>query len=283
LASFDAGSRVTAASITPDGKYMAVLSYEYLHLFELSGDESQMLGGPHHRMLIEARQSEAICFDADTIVFTNEQREIYRVDRHDLPEVLLPAAPQIERRMVEDVAPADIDWENLPAVQLEAETIEGRAPQGTPPVLKLTCSSEALFLQVQWRHVPLGIPGENTRMSILVGPALHRAALVADASDAAFEVMLTDGGWQLTHAGGCSPPVGEGELANTVCRLPDQLAVRIPLVSTLRTKPDPLRVNVIIRQPTPAGFGEWAWGATRSTRPWDNALLWGRIDRRSVR
>lgn len=125
---------------------------------------------------------------------------------------------------------------------------------------------------------------QHWRLSVFVGPALQRTALLADAADAAFEVVLADEGWQLTHAGGCSPAVQEGVLSNVSQEVPGRLAVRIPLASILRANEVPLRVNVIVRQPTAAaGFEEWAWGATRSTWPWDNVLLWGRIERVSDR
>lgn len=281
LASFDAGSMVTAATVSDDGKRLLLLTYEYLHQFELSGAAAQMLAGPHRKMLIEARQCEAVCFDGKSILVANEQREIYRIEPNHWRDVLLPAAPQHAVRMVVDTPLADITWQEVALATLEADYIEGQLPTGPPPRLKLTCSQEALYCQVEWAAgvLPEHLR-EGWRISILVGPALQRQAMVANPADAAYEVSLGEAGWQVTRPGGEALAAG-GALPTTI-HTTSRLAVRIPLVPTLQNS-DPLRVNVIIRQPAAEGFEEWAWGATSSTWPSDNALLWGRIDRQPSR
>jgi hypothetical protein len=80
---------VTAADLHPDGRRLALLSYRAIWLFELEpggpGDaEGNWLAGRRSWLPIEAGQCEAIAWEGDTLVLTNEQRDLFRVGAGEL-------------------------------------------------------------------------------------------------------------------------------------------------------------------------------------------------------
>ncbi|MBT3169192.1 MAG: hypothetical protein HN952_06440 [Candidatus Cloacimonetes bacterium] len=77
MASFDIGGMVTAADASPNGEKLAILTYNAVWLFENENDD--YFKGKISWLPIYAKQCEAICFDADTLVITNEQMEIFRL------------------------------------------------------------------------------------------------------------------------------------------------------------------------------------------------------------
>ncbi len=74
---------VSAADASPDGRRLAVLTYSAVWLFEKPHGSDNYFRGRTLRLPVEARQSEAICFDGSDLLITNEQRDVYRlpVDR----------------------------------------------------------------------------------------------------------------------------------------------------------------------------------------------------------
>ena len=77
FATFPIGSRVTATDLSPDGKRVAVLTYDYLWLFEGSGED--IFKGRAYRLPIRMGQCEAVCFDGETLIVTNEGGDMFRV------------------------------------------------------------------------------------------------------------------------------------------------------------------------------------------------------------
>ncbi|MBC7804931.1 MAG: hypothetical protein H7145_02155 [Akkermansiaceae bacterium] len=80
----DVGGWVTAASVSPDGKTLAVLCQapvQSVWLFDISGGGDKFLSRPARRLVFTgAKQCEAICFeDANMLLVTNEQRDIFRL------------------------------------------------------------------------------------------------------------------------------------------------------------------------------------------------------------
>ncbi len=76
--SFDVASQVTAASLSADGRELAVLTYEYLYLFDQQpGAEPSLSRGVVRRLPFEAKQDEAILHDGDVLRVLNEQGEIH--------------------------------------------------------------------------------------------------------------------------------------------------------------------------------------------------------------
>lgn len=88
----DEAALVTAADCSEDGRRLAVLNYRAIWLFELSpggpGDEEgNWLLGKRSWLPIDAAQCEAVAWDGDTLVVTNEQRDVFRVAASELRPV----------------------------------------------------------------------------------------------------------------------------------------------------------------------------------------------------
>jgi hypothetical protein len=74
----------TGADVSPDGQTLAVISYEDLFLFDKPASGDAWLSSTHRRIPLDrsiTRQAEAIAWeDADTLLVTNEGRDIFRID-----------------------------------------------------------------------------------------------------------------------------------------------------------------------------------------------------------
>lgn len=78
------GGPVTAAGASPDGRRVAVLTYWSLWVFEPPEGSASPLAGTARRLAISAAQCEAICFDGDFLLISNEEGELYEVRLQDL-------------------------------------------------------------------------------------------------------------------------------------------------------------------------------------------------------
>jgi hypothetical protein len=88
----DLGGWVTSAKLSPDGKSLAILCespVSSVWLFETPGRGDKFLSSRARRLVFTgAKQCEAVCFDGnDTIVVTNEQRDIFRLPVSDFTSV----------------------------------------------------------------------------------------------------------------------------------------------------------------------------------------------------
>jgi len=84
----DLGGWVTAADVSPDGRYLAVLTQapsQAIWVFDANAKGDRMLSAPIKRFEFRGGvQCEAIAFDGnDRLIFTNEQRSIFRVNLAD--------------------------------------------------------------------------------------------------------------------------------------------------------------------------------------------------------
>ncbi|MCI0514973.1 hypothetical protein L0128_17295 [candidate division KSB1 bacterium] len=87
LDTFNILGQVTAADASPDGKKLAVLTYNAIWMFEsVEGDD--YFHGNIHWLPIQAGQCEAICFDGDILVVSNEGGKLYRIPLTDLLPVM---------------------------------------------------------------------------------------------------------------------------------------------------------------------------------------------------
>ncbi|MCD4651819.1 MAG: hypothetical protein K8S56_08555 [Candidatus Cloacimonetes bacterium] len=83
LSTADILGSVTAADCTPDGKKLAVLTYTAIWVFSVEeGDD--WFRGEVQWMPIKAKQCEAICWDGDKLIITNEQTDIMPVPMEKL-------------------------------------------------------------------------------------------------------------------------------------------------------------------------------------------------------
>jgi len=79
LSTFDSRGMVTGADTTPDGNRLAVLTFNAVWLFEVTGDSDDYFNGRISWLPIEAGQCEGICFDGETLIISNEQRDLFEV------------------------------------------------------------------------------------------------------------------------------------------------------------------------------------------------------------
>ncbi len=83
---------VTGADLSPNGKHLAVVSYVGIWVMDRPGQGDQWLSGGRLRGLplnyATTRQVEAVAWvDDDTILITNEQRDLYEVRLSDLQDI----------------------------------------------------------------------------------------------------------------------------------------------------------------------------------------------------
>ncbi len=88
LAEFEINGMVTAADCSKDGKKLAVLTYTNIWLFEDYEDDN-FFDGRMRFMPIKAKQCEAIAFDGDKLIITNEQMELIEVPMDKFTDVSL--------------------------------------------------------------------------------------------------------------------------------------------------------------------------------------------------
>lgn len=77
------GGMATSADLHPGGRFLAVLSYHALFVFERPDDGRSWLVRPVARVALDqeiADQCEAVAWDGWSVVFTNEDGAIFRVD-----------------------------------------------------------------------------------------------------------------------------------------------------------------------------------------------------------
>jgi hypothetical protein len=85
------GGMVTAADLSPDGETLAVLSYHALLLFGRPEDGQDWLSRPLKEISLDQsalEQCESVAWDGETLLITNEDRAMFRVNTPRSPECL---------------------------------------------------------------------------------------------------------------------------------------------------------------------------------------------------
>ncbi|MDP8202618.1 MAG: hypothetical protein P9M11_10835 [Candidatus Tenebribacter burtonii] len=77
IGTFEIGGMVTAADASIDGTKLAVLTYDNIWVFE--ADDGDYFNGKISWLPITANQCEAVCFDGDDLIITNEQMQLFRL------------------------------------------------------------------------------------------------------------------------------------------------------------------------------------------------------------
>jgi hypothetical protein len=285
IADYDIGSMATAASVSPDGRYLAVLSYQYIHVFDRPERGDNWLGGTCHRLLIEGRQCEGITFDRERILFTNEQREIYCLDLADVlrGERYLPEPPRLGLPRVEPGLDAQLAESPAAAlVPLQAEpTTAGGWTLGTPPEARPTARlgwcPDGVLLQVVW---PLGegtkvahAENDHPLLQLMLGPPgatvprLEPGQRVWEARSVRDSVELRP----------VLPQPGPALERVRVQRSPRELVLEalVPVSAGELHAGQALGLDLILFAPDDPDW-EWAWAGSSSTQPLENPLLWGR-------
>jgi hypothetical protein len=75
---------VSAADASADGKRLAVLTNQSIWVFERGAIGASWFAGRHWHERIHAGNAEAICWDGDDLVLTNEARDIFVVHLEEL-------------------------------------------------------------------------------------------------------------------------------------------------------------------------------------------------------
>ena len=80
IGSFDFGASVTAADASPDGRLLAVLTYNSVWLFEGTSEGNDYFNGKRSVFPFHIWQTEALCFDGDRILIGNEGGHLFELD-----------------------------------------------------------------------------------------------------------------------------------------------------------------------------------------------------------
>ncbi|HNW43409.1 MAG TPA: hypothetical protein PKI19_02825 [Elusimicrobiales bacterium] len=80
VSSFDVKAMATDAALSPDGKKLAVLTYDGAWLFEKPGKTDNYFSGAGRRFAFGAGQCEGLTFDGpDTLLVSNEGGELFEI------------------------------------------------------------------------------------------------------------------------------------------------------------------------------------------------------------
>jgi hypothetical protein len=90
IASFDFKGKVTGADASSNGNQLAVLTYNGIWLFTSPGESLNYYHGAISWLPIRAGQCEAICFDNDRLIITNEQGRLFEFAISDLLPIANP-------------------------------------------------------------------------------------------------------------------------------------------------------------------------------------------------
>ena len=90
IASFDFKGLVTGADASSNGNHLAVLTYNAVWLFKIKGNTLNYFQGAISWLPIRAGQCEAICFDEEKLIISNEQGRLFQIPIEDL----IPLAKQ---------------------------------------------------------------------------------------------------------------------------------------------------------------------------------------------
>ena len=284
LGGAEIGSPVTAACRSDDGRYLAVLSYQYLHLFERPAGGASDLNGRTHVMLIEGRQCEGLCFDGDWILFTNEQRDIHClplefVRTHDryLPQPPSAHVPYVEVRLDGRA----LEWSG-PSGRLQFDRFSkdpqpGRAQSVDSAVVRVGWDPRGLLVHARWRppatddpvlFVMLGTEGPDK-------PCLSPGQVAWEASRSGDTLALAPA--QPEPGQPRCAPVLATTAAATVTR---RGSAAVDFEALLPVPGDPalepgakLLFNIVLR--AAGDDAESAWSAVLDMQPLGNPLLWG--------
>jgi hypothetical protein len=277
LGEYEIGSQVTSADLSNDGRRLAVLSYQYIHVFERPEQGDNFLGGRSQRVLIEGRQCEGICFHDDTLLLTNEQREVFCIDIDTLLQQgsFLPLPPEV-------AVPRVATGSGIAALPPPAGSLElhrepwARGDPAQPPRLRLGWSESGLSLHLVCPVSRDVVLGSQPLLQLMVGPQGERPAL--EPGQRVWEVALHDGEAriQLLLPRGSRGPTAAGRVALERKEGSIEVEASIPLREQ-PTAGQTLGFNVIVHQPGTGAAVEWSWAGSHSTQPLENPLLWGRV------
>ena len=87
ISSFNAGARITDVAIDRVKGKIALLNYKYVWVFDIPKNTDNFFKGKASFLPIKAGQCEGITFYKDSLLISNEERDLFRVDLKDLIKV----------------------------------------------------------------------------------------------------------------------------------------------------------------------------------------------------
>ena len=87
IASFDAGAMVTDVAIDRVNGKIALLNYKYVWVFDIPKDSDNFFKGKASFLPIKAGQCEGITFYEDSLLISNEERDLFEIKLKDLIDV----------------------------------------------------------------------------------------------------------------------------------------------------------------------------------------------------
>lgn len=284
LGEFEIGSPVTAADLSPDGRLLAVLSYQYIHLFECTPERADDLAGVAHPVVIEGRQCEAVCFDGRRILFTNEQREIHciGVDWLRTHDTYLPEPPVVEiPRVVPSLDGQPGEWRRAGGSgRLRFDRYVQRQPNGGPwvpePEVRVGWSRDGLLLYARWHTGAPGggeTSGGEPSLYVMFGPGTTGEPRL-DPAQRVWEATLEGDSLRLrarSPQNGSVPSAWSHQAGGAVV-----LEALLPGPDTFLGSGGEIRLNVLVMaQAGGMGSAEFGWSASLDMQPLENPLLWG--------
>lgn len=86
VARFHAFDKITAADVRDDGKRLAILSYNYLYILDLSAGVDDLQNKILKLFTLDCGQCEGVCFTVDGgLALINEDGEFYRLSTEEIP------------------------------------------------------------------------------------------------------------------------------------------------------------------------------------------------------
>ncbi len=84
LDTFNIHGQVTGADSSPDGKTIAVLTYNSIWLFTNKSADDNFFNGRVMWLPIRSGQCEAICISGENLILTNENRDLFKIPKSSL-------------------------------------------------------------------------------------------------------------------------------------------------------------------------------------------------------
>lgn len=269
------GSLVTGADLHPDGRRLAVLSYEVLVVYERSDSGRPFLEKELNRLVIEIGQAEGIAWDGEDLLICNESKEVHRLGPEvwrDQKTYLPPPPAALAIRRLDStgapVTPLPLRWSRA-----GFSSPPGEAPGGIPRVEAwIGWSERGLVIDFSWPRKPArgevaagvmlgmdrgeGVMGGSAQPSwvFLWHPQVSRVEVQPKGRTRAFP---------LPHV---LPATGRQGRWSARISVP---AEAVPQWRGEAARPLWLNAFAVL------GSDEWSWAADGTSYCWDNPFLWG--------
>jgi hypothetical protein len=83
VSEFDIQGQVSGADISLDGMKLAVLTYGAVWIFEINEESDNYFNGKVSWLPIKVKHCEAICWDANELIFVSEKGELFKLEEND--------------------------------------------------------------------------------------------------------------------------------------------------------------------------------------------------------